>query len=196
MPGKTQNLEGRAFERLLVIKRLENYVSPNGTNFSKWLCKCVCGKDTTVLGVMLRKGKVRSCGCLRKDTNTKHGGYSNNANVDDIIRARALSGMRDRARHKGYESDLEIEDVPILTDFCPVLGFKYDKRKGGPRDGSPSIDRFNPNLPYLKKYKDNLSFVSYKANRIKSNATLDDLKKIIHFVETRKSHSEGSENLL
>jgi hypothetical protein len=47
----------------------------------------------------------------------------------------------------------------------------------------------------LKKYKDNLSFMCHKANRIKNNATLIELEKVINFVKT-KSHSEGSENLL
>jgi len=32
-----------------------------------WICKCDCGKETTVLGSSLRIGDTKSCGCLRYD---------------------------------------------------------------------------------------------------------------------------------
>jgi hypothetical protein len=33
----------------------------------QWLCKCSCGKTVTVPGANLRKGKTKSCGCLRTE---------------------------------------------------------------------------------------------------------------------------------
>jgi len=42
-----------------------------------WKCDCTCGNTTTVRGGCLRKGNVKSCGCLQKETiskmNTTHG---------------------------------------------------------------------------------------------------------------------------
>lgn len=190
MQKKTHKLEGQIFERLSVIKRLENSIMPSGTVFSKWLCKCECGNQVSVLGIDLKSGKTHSCGCLHKESvgrngraNKTHGMYSASTSVDDVIRFRSLLRIKDRANRRGYESDLGLEDIPILTDVCPVLGIKYKKGKGKLQDASPSIDRLNPNLPYLKKHKDNLCYISHKANRIKNNATADDLRKVLEFIE-------------
>ena len=87
--------------------------------------------------------------------------------------------------------------MPALSDTCPVLGIKYKKGKGKLQDASPTVDRLNSNLPYLKRYKDNLSFMSHKANRIKNNGTIEDLRKVIQFIESKqKSRPEEGANLL
>lgn len=48
------------FGRLSVMARAP---SDNNGN-SRWVCQCECGKETTVLGWALRKGRTKSCGCL------------------------------------------------------------------------------------------------------------------------------------
>lgn len=39
----------------------------------KWKCQCDCGNIVSVLGKLLRNGHTQSCGCLRRDKETKHG---------------------------------------------------------------------------------------------------------------------------
>ena len=204
MQKVAHKFEGRTFGRLSVVKRLENHVTKGGTTFSKWQCRCVCGTEVSVIGIDLRSGKTRSCGCLHNEliqkvgsANRTHGSYSPYSEVDDVIRFMTIRQIKVRARHRGYESDLEIGDLPVLTDTCPVLGMKYKKGRGKLQDASPSIDRFNSNLPYLKRYKSNLTFMSHKANRIKNNGTAEDLRNVLRFIESgQESHSEGSANLL
>jgi hypothetical protein len=193
MQKVAHKFEGKIFERLKIVKRLENHITKGGVIFSKWLCRCICGNEVSVLGIDLKSKKTRSCGCLHDESskqnglaNKIHGGYSENSSVDDIIKFMTIRQIKYRARIRGYESDLEIADLPILTDICPVLGIKYKKGKGRLQDASPSIDRFDSNLPYLKKYKSHLTFMSHKANRIKNNGTLDDLKNVLKFIETKK----------
>jgi hypothetical protein len=188
MQKVAHKFEGQTFERLSIVKRLENHITEGGTTFSKWLCRCVCGKEIPVIGIDLKSGKTRSCGCLHDEhiqkvglTNKKHGGYSSHSDVNYLIRYRTLQGIKYRVKKRGYETDLELEDIPELTDTCPILGIKYEKF-GKTRNNAPSIDRKNPNLPYLKKHKDNLCFISFKANRLKSNSTVDDLQKIINYM--------------
>lgn len=65
--GKAIDLTGQKFGRLTVLKRAENYISPNGGKRAQWLCKCECGKEVVVLGNNLRKGLTRSCGCFQKE---------------------------------------------------------------------------------------------------------------------------------
>ena len=61
--GKFVDLTGQKFGRWTVIKRVEN--SKGGK--ARWLCKCDCGSEKIVLGVELRKGTTKSCGCYNSD---------------------------------------------------------------------------------------------------------------------------------
>ena len=58
------DLKGLTFERLLVMERAEDYVSPSGQKAVMWYCYCLCGSQLNVRGASLRSGKTRSCGCL------------------------------------------------------------------------------------------------------------------------------------
>lgn len=59
-----EDLTGRKFGYLTVVERAEDYHTPsNGKRYTQWLCKCVCGKHTTVLSSNLKSGSTISCGC-------------------------------------------------------------------------------------------------------------------------------------
>ena len=64
--GKLIDLTGKRFGRLLVVEKSE---SKNG--YAAWLCRCDCGNEKIISGNELRKGKAKSCGCLRKEVATK-----------------------------------------------------------------------------------------------------------------------------
>lgn len=67
--SKFIDITGERFNKLVVLKRLEN--EPNGV--AKWLCRCDCGKETVVRGSNLKSGAVKSCGCLKyAPKNTNH----------------------------------------------------------------------------------------------------------------------------
>jgi len=65
---RISDLTGQRFGRLLVIKRVENKKA-----HTMYLCKCNCEKEKIIGGTHLKKGSIKSCGCLRKETHTKHG---------------------------------------------------------------------------------------------------------------------------
>lgn len=65
--SRRENLVGRRFERLIVLYPVEDYVSPKGSRMSKWHCLCDCGKEIDVLGMSLKNGDCKSCGCYSKD---------------------------------------------------------------------------------------------------------------------------------
>src|SRR5580765_7461064 len=56
------DLIGQSFGRLKVIERATN----QGT-FARWLCQCECGKSITALGIHLRSGHTKSCGCFARE---------------------------------------------------------------------------------------------------------------------------------
>jgi len=66
--GKFNNLMGRRFGRLLVIKRAENR-----NRHVYWRCRCDCGNEVEVRGDALTRGPTVSCGCYQHDIATKHG---------------------------------------------------------------------------------------------------------------------------
>ena len=60
-----EDLTGRVFGRLTVLEQAEDYINKKGIHHSMWLCQCICGNKTTVLGTDLtRKDKkhIVSCG--------------------------------------------------------------------------------------------------------------------------------------
>ena len=64
---EADDLVGKVFGKLKVIKRVENTITPNGRSHVTFLCKCACGNFKEVRAVHLKTGGVKSCGCLRKE---------------------------------------------------------------------------------------------------------------------------------
>ena len=63
-----QDLTGKRFGRLVVIREVEPNTSlSSGKKRTQWLCRCDCGKEIKVIGVVLTAGKRTSCGCKRKE---------------------------------------------------------------------------------------------------------------------------------
>lgn len=63
IPGKGKiDLSGKIFGLLTVLN--ENGRAATGGGIM-WLCRCRCGKETTVCGADLRRGETVSCGCAR-----------------------------------------------------------------------------------------------------------------------------------
>ena len=61
------DLTGKRFGRLTVIRQVEDYVSPSGRRIPRWLCKCDCGNEVEALGSSLKSGDTKSCGCLNDE---------------------------------------------------------------------------------------------------------------------------------
>jgi hypothetical protein len=86
---------------------------------------------------------------------------------------------RKRAKKMGLEFNIEESDI-IIPEFCPILGIPMFHGKGKLSQNSPSLDRIDNSKGYLK---DNIAVISYKANRYKSDMSLDILNKIRKYME-------------
>jgi hypothetical protein len=102
------------------------------------------------------------------------------AGTGDGYRALWLNNIKHRANKRGIPFNLSLDDL-VFPNICPVLGIPIKARSGSFSDNSPSIDRTIPKLGYVKG---NVSIMSYRANRIKCHATLDDLRKIVAYMES------------
>lgn len=72
MSGKGNSIEtGMRFGRLTVLSRAEN--SQRGER--RWLCRCDCGKEKSILERSLLYGGSKSCGCYRSDRHREEFAY-------------------------------------------------------------------------------------------------------------------------
>lgn len=64
-----EDLTGKTFGRLTVVKQAKDYISPNGERQAQWLCECSCKKNNYVVvrGMSLKNGDTQSCGCLQRE---------------------------------------------------------------------------------------------------------------------------------
>ena len=85
-----------------------------------------------------------------------------------------------RAKKKGRKFDLSPIEIPIIPEFCPVLGIPI-RMTGKLTGNSPTIDRIDNTKGYVK---DNIRIISYRANRLKADATIEELKLIIKDLES------------
>lgn len=70
----------------------------------------------------------------------------------------------------------------IWTDTCPALGIPISLGLHQSEDGLAHLDRIDSNKGYIKG---NVQWLSGKANRIKTNATNEELKLLLTFMENQ-----------
>jgi hypothetical protein len=109
----------------------------------------------------------------RKDIKYKRNQLSkewNKKNNNSVLCTKA----KKRAKELNIPFNVAKEDIQI-PENCPVLGIKLEYSDNGVSDNSPSIDRIIPELGYIKE---NIVVISHKANRIKNNATFEEIEKL------------------
>lgn len=84
---------------------------------------------------------------------------------------RMLSDAKARAVKGGFSCTIELRDISI-SDKCPLLGVAFERK--GPY--APSLDKIIPSLGYVPG---NVMVISYRANAIKHNATLEELQILV-----------------
>jgi|AntAceMinimDraft_11_1070367.scaffolds.fasta_scaffold106302_1 hypothetical protein len=100
------------------------------------------------------------------------------ARTEEQYIKQTLKAVKRRAEIINVPFNLTIEDL-AMPEFCPVFDTKLfwtDKLS----NDTPSLDRLIPELGYIKG---NVCFISMKANRLKNNATLEELQSIIDWMK-------------
>lgn len=99
-----ENLIGKRFSRLTVLRRGGNYICKSGQRVPQWICACQCGNETMVVAQYLRRGYTKSCGCLRKERVAKTG-RRNKTHGESLktVEYRTWLNMKQRCAHdKNY----------------------------------------------------------------------------------------------
>jgi hypothetical protein len=140
---------------------------------------------TDILGVP-RANFCRSCGIKRF--------------VASDPRKKLLNSAKQRAKASGLDFDFILDDI-VIPEFCPALGIKLVPSVGEGRksltelEASPSLDRVDNNKGYVKG---NVCVISLRANNLKKDATLEELRALIaHMQKTEHEPvSDVSSDLL
>lgn len=90
--------------------------------------------------------------------------------------------LKSSAKKRNIEFTLKLTDMYMLSYplTCPILGIPLKFNKGNPSDNSYSVDRIDSSKGYSI---DNIVIISFRANRIKNNATNTELTKLSQFYD-------------
>lgn len=99
-------------------------------------------------------------------------------NKNKVI-TRLLTGAKKRAKDKNMDFNIDKEDINI-PDRCPILDLPFEYNTGTVGPMSPSLDRIDSTLGYIKG---NVKVISHRANTIKNNLALEDLVALGKYAE-------------
>lgn len=94
-----------------------------------------------------------------------------------------LRQVANSAKKRGLPFSLTPADA-MISACCPVLGTAFDWND---KNRKPSIDRIDNNKGYIPG---NIRVISLRANRLKSDATLEEVIKIASYMESSASGSQ------
>jgi|TARA_R110000764_G_scaffold112526_2_gene199391 hypothetical protein len=101
------------------------------------------------------------------------------------IAVTACKASKRRARLKNLAFNLSsdyLEKIFPKTCICPILGYKMKVANINLGKLSPTLDRVNPRLGYVKG---NVEFVTNIANLMMTSATGRDIKKFVKWATKR-----------
>ena len=94
-----------------------------------------------------------------------------------------INSSKQRAKNKNREHSITVEDIKAIypaDGCCPIFGMKLEFNQAGFRESSPSIDRIDSTKGYTR---DNIQIISWKANRVKGYATVEELEMLVAYLK-------------
>jgi len=144
MVFKSMDLTGHKYNKLTVIKlhhKTQKYTidgKKKGHQYF-WLCKCDCGNETIIPTSNLRKGLIKSCGCLK---------YTHHLSNTRLYRI--YIGMKTRCYNSKSLSykDYGGRGITICQEWLDDFMNFYNWAKDNGYSDNLSIDRINVNGNY------------------------------------------------
>lgn len=163
---KKSNILGQKFGKLEVL----SFDGRDKKSRAVFLCKCDCGNTFKACGPQLKSLHTKSCGCINKSTNKKHGLWKGG----NFLTGEQFSQIRCRAR-KGklpFRISIDfIENLYIKQNFkCALSGIpiilNIENKRGS--QNTASLDRIDSSKGYLKN---NVQWVHKDINMMKQDHT-------------------------
>lgn len=149
----------------------KNKASPDG--LQRWCKRCL--KAAKAAWYTENKAKVRArTERYRKQNPDKYKAYDQKSKTQRPAFYMWLKA-RSRALRKGIPFTIEASDI-VIPERCPLLGIVLRPGSKTVSRGSPTLDRKDSTLGYVKG---NVWVISHKANAIKQDASLYELELLV-----------------
>lgn len=136
---KHKDITGQKFGRLTALYRLHN----NHTVRTYWLCICECGnlKESEISNLL--KCNITSCGCLRKELNTKHGKSNSRLfTIWNSMKERCYNVNQKSYKHYGQRG------IKVCDEWLNDFQAFYDWAMSHGYNRGLTIDRIDVNKNY------------------------------------------------
>jgi hypothetical protein len=170
-------LVGNTYGRLTILRE---YQSPC-KKYVLCECSCSCGGSTsTTRRHEIVSGKTQSCGCLRREiVNAKNRERFDPNAISKTTEYKMLARAKSRAKKNNLPFNIELDDI-VIPERCPLLGIKIESTEVRNSPNNPSLDKIIPEKGYIKG---NVWVISNRANTLKNDATLSELKTLVENLE-------------
>jgi len=146
-------------------------------------CTCSCGAFKAVDLQSLRDGRSSRCvKCSNQATRNSQYIHGLALRERKTPEYRIWMSTRASAKERGLEHSISPEDI-VIPDKCPILGIKIRGGKGAGSGFKPelaSLDRIDSSRGYVPG---NVCVISWKANQLKSDNTLETLEQIKSYMQ-------------
>ena len=152
-------------------KRFEKEANKNRNYSTENSLPTFVGSKCRICATNIRYTKnCRCCNCF----------YDSCMHKDlDKRKIHLVQQIKRQATHKGLEFNLTVDDIDWV-EICPILDYKLDYFSvGGRKSETVSFDRKDPNVGYIKG---NVFIISNRANSVKSDMSLEQIKRLLNYV--------------
>ena len=172
-------LVGKTFGRLTVEKEYRS-----GPKYILCECSCSCGgKTKSTRRECLLSGKTQSCGCLRTEkVNAKNRERFDPNAISKTTEYKMYARAKSRAKKNNLPFNIELDDI-VIPERCPLLGIKIESTEVRNSPNNPSLDKIIPEKGYIKG---NVWVISNRANTLKNDATIKELKMLVENLENAR----------
>lgn len=103
-------------------------------------------------------------------------------NPERYLQTYLKGSAKTRAKQQNVPFNIELSDI-VVPEYCPILKWiKLERSKTGhPTYSSPTIDKIIPELGYVKG---NIQIISLRANVLKSDGSIKELKALAKWIDT------------
>lgn len=154
-----RDIIGERFGRLVVLRRVENKVSPKGFSKAQYECLCDCGNIKKIVKNNLISGGTTSCGCYKKEKDHERFLTHGFAENPDKLYQKWIS-MKDRCSNPNAVSykNYGARGIKVCVEWNDYTNFREWALANGYEDGL-TIDRIDVDGDYEP---DNCRFATMK----------------------------------
>lgn len=135
-------------------------------------------------------GKKRFCSELCRKRSEHHRTYKNRSSkilerfknkkyyLNKSIEESLYRNAKRRCKETGLDFTIELSDIPKMPKHCPITGLELRRGEGSIQEYSPTLDRIDNSKGYIPG---NVQIISNRANKRKSDLTLDEIKRLYEY---------------